>query len=483
MRAVEHRKREAMNFKKKWFPPAAITGRWEEEQHLASEERQSMPNLDAEHSKSGSIEKWQLEEEPINEERFNRRQRENPYRNASLGQILHLAIETGDTDLARATFQAVREDPSFCWTLNDTPRVLSLLRILIADAKRRDLSKVAKQDAVQIACAFYVRWQEDLNRNEEAHQRNRRTVPALLRSPAFDLILLAAQHQQAYSYAVTLRALVHDPSITLTSVHMKRFATETLRPGARHWIALKLYLAQNILHSSDQGSYLCTELDRAVTAARVGTIVFSDRAKIRWYNTVLQFMDHLDVPLSPETFKRVLKLYHGKAEAIEGSPESITVKEMHKIGLKPLSLKDSLLVDLRLAVSDSSALGFLNLLEENNLLEAARMMRTLPKALLKRGQGELPRLVARLFLTVAEGHADSQHVDVLQAVEIVKGILSPVEIPRGGRFRSREVERIQAILSEPLIDLASQTPLEEAPAATIQQDKLDDSSPGKLTDY
>lgn len=430
LRAMDQRAKEAKNFKKKWYPASGITGRWSSENEaekpirgvLQTGQIAQEPVAQAEENVTGLLDHPYGSEDTSSSRLKAQRLDDNIYTGATPGQIMHLAIETGDFELARAILPTVMQDPAFSWTAQDDDRALSLLSLLIQDATRSDINSHRKQAATQLACAFYASWQEDLSRDPQAHVAHRANVPRMKRAPAFDLLRLLAHHRRPEGFAQAMQALVQDPSLRLAEEHMRLFARHVLRSSKLvPWLALKLYITKENLARRASTARLVDLLDRAIAQTEVSTLHLEDRAYIRWCDTVMHFMRRLDITVKTRTLRDVLDIYEGRRDPHHDSLAAYVVEELRKANIKPATERDDLLIEARLRSSASAAITpLLDLLEADSVSLAAAKLEGVIDKLLKNDQRADAQLIYELFKISAERCASTNASEVSDAIEAIE---------------------------------------------------------------
>lgn len=426
LRAKEERDKDARNFKKKWRAPRMITGHWEDAELGYEASEQGTNSLEHEALDGNtSIAQEELKGQhvtdlPASEEGS----RNNIYANATAGQILHLAIELGDIDLARGMLPLVMDDPSFSWTFNDDDRAISLLRVLIQDASRADIPRHARHAATQLACSFYAKWQEDLAREPKDYIEKRGQVSRDLRSPAFNLLRLLAHHQKEEGFARAVQTLVQDPSIKLSGEHIRLFAKHVLRSSnSLPWVAFKLHITKDVLARWSTLPNPSEVLDRAVVDVNLDTSTFDARTYIRWCETVLHFMRHLDVSVKLQSLKDVLDMYEGRMDTEEDSLAAYIVSELRKADIKPAGKIENMLLDAELHTSSAEIPGLLKLLKEGSVKLAARSAEEHISVLLAKGQLGYAHPVYEILAAASEQSKDADASEIANSIQAIRSRL------------------------------------------------------------
>jgi len=428
LRTKEERAKDARNFKKKWLAPRMITAHWE---HAEATEHVS-PDYAVEMQDGPSTQSQRRIQDQQDEgliQQHERSGRRNIYADATSGQILHLAIELGDTELARALVPVVMKDTTFSWTLQHDDRALSLLSTLIQDATRADMTRQAKQTATQLACSFYTSWQDDLAKYPQAHIEQRGQVERTRRSPAFHLLRLLAHHQEQDGFTVAMQALVQDPSVRLAESHMQLFARHIARSSTSlPWIALKLHIAKDALTQFSRAPLLAEALYRAVMDIELDMFTFEERVYLRWCDTVLHHMQHSGYSIQRESLEAVLAMYEGHKDLQDDSLAAHIVAGLHKADIKPASKIETLFREARAHTAYNAIAPFLNHLEEGSVALAAPVARDVIKELVAKKHLHCANLLYELFVAVSDQDANCDApliAETIEAMEAQLGLLRP----------------------------------------------------------
>lgn len=348
--------------------------------------------------------------------------RENIYANATLGQVLRLAIEIGDNDLARAAFQAVREDPTFTWTLDDSDRVSSLLDLLIADASRTDLTWMAQQNAIQLACSFYTKWRGDVYLSTGPSVEQEDIPRARWRAPTFHILRLLASQEKAFGFVSTFKALISDPSVTLTAEHLERYLRVAVQHGALSWIGFKLHLTRETLRRGRHTSHLVKELDHALASTYSKRVSIYHRSYFRWCDAVLRQISRLGIAQDYHLFKDVVAVYNGTSIAEEGSSAQMIVATLKKENIAPASKQDTLYIEARMLSMSSDDLRLLKLIRAKELVQVAPDITGRVSELARNGNRLYASKLSKLFSAFAEEDEHAEAPEVVAAIQSMKEV-------------------------------------------------------------
>lgn len=417
MRLQEERDKQVRNFKKKWLPPRPITTHSQLREAKVQFPAPSSA-IQADSTKHIAASSPQAAEATAADLQG---ATQNIYANAHVGQILHLAIELGDYDLARAVLPVAMEDSTFTWTRHDDERALAILKILLRDAGRPDITTSLRRNASQIASAFYVRWQEDLARDPKAYIEHRSGSPRHLRSPAFLLLRLLAHQQETESFEKAMQVLVQDPSIKLSAQHIRVFVAQIFKSSrCLSNIAFKLFVAKNLFSRASGYQDLKAAAESIASDPEYCRLPVQDQAFLHWCEHILHFTKQLGVTPRLSLLKDVLDMYEGHLDSEHDSLAAYIVSEMWKSGMKPAHGLQELLVRNRFRASSSALREFLKLLEEGSVTSAASRAEDTVKVLMASNLRTEALHVCELFVAASKESLTETSMEVKEAIEAMR---------------------------------------------------------------